>query len=75
MATDEDVKAMMRRTSRRIEYHEKEIAYWKKFHKEVNRLDRIDMWDKEEEEKFEDMELIFYSEPLPTRIRLRLENR
>ena len=75
MATDEDVKAMMRRTSRRIEYHEKEVAYWKKFHEEVNRLDWIEIWDKEEEEKFQDMELIFYSEPLPTRIRLRLENR
>ena len=75
MATDEDVKAMMRRTSRRIEYHEEEVAYWKKFHEEVSRLDWIEIWDKEEEEKFQDMELIFYSEPLPTRIRLRLENR
>ena len=67
MATDQEVKDMITRTVLRKEYHEEEFIYWKNFLKELEKLDRIEIWDKEEEEKFQDMELIFYSEPLDTK--------
>lgn len=72
MATDQEVKDMITRTVLRKEYHEEEFIYWKNFLKELEKLDRIEIWDKEEEEKFQDMELIFYSEPLDTKTRMNM---
>ena len=72
MATDQEVKDMITRTVLRKEYHEEEFIYWKNFLKELEELDRIEIWDKEEEEKFQDMELIFYSEPLDTKTRMNM---
>ena len=71
MATDQEVKDMIRRTVLRKEYHEEEFMYWKNFLKELKKLDRIEIWHEEDDEKFQDMESIFYSEPLDTKTRMK----
>ena len=71
MATDQEVKDMITRTVLRKEYHEEEFMYWKNFLKELKKLDRIEIWHEEDDEKFQDMESIFYSEPLDTKTRMK----
>ena len=71
MATDQEVKDMITRTVLRKEYHEEEFMYWKNFLKELKKLDRMEIWHEEDDEKFQDMESIFYSEPLDTKTRMK----
>ena len=71
MATDQEVKDMITRAVLRKEYHEEEFMYWKNFLKELKKLDRIEIWHEEDDEKFQDMESIFYSEPLDTKTRMK----
>ena len=71
MATDQEVKDMITRAVLRKEYHEEEFMYWKNFLKELKKLDRMEIWHEEDDEKFEDMERIFYSEPLDTKTRMK----
>ena len=53
MATDQEVKDMITRTVLRKEYHEEEFMYWKNFLKELKKLDRIEIWHEEDDEKFQ----------------------